>query len=62
MLRTLFFIEAYYQFKVVSEHIVGSSNNRADYLFRDQIGLFYTVGRIIFEDIKFRGYSKFHFK
>ena len=21
-----------------------------------------TVGRIIFEDIKFRGYSKFHFK
>ena len=22
----------------------------------------YTVGRIIFKDIKFRGYSKFHFK
>ena len=41
MLRILFFIEAYYQFKVVSEHFVGSSNNRADYLFRDQIGLFY---------------------
>ena len=24
--------------------------------------LYYTVGRIIFKDIKFRGYSKFHFR
>ena len=41
MLRMLFFNEAYYQFKVVSDHIAGNSNNRADYLSRDQIGLFY---------------------
>ena len=41
LLRTLFFIEAHFQFTVVSEHILGSSNNRADYLSRNQIALFH---------------------
>ena len=41
LLQTLFFIEAHFQFKVESEHISGSSNNRVDYLSRNQIALFH---------------------
>ena len=41
LLRTLFFIEAHFQFKLTSEHISGSSNIQADYLSRNQITLFY---------------------
>lgn len=41
ILRTLFFVEAHYQLRIVSQHIAGSSNNRADYLSRNQIGLFH---------------------
>ena len=33
-------VEAHFQFKLVSEHISGSSNNQADYLSRNQITLF----------------------
>ena len=41
MLRMLFFIEAHHQFHLVSEHIPGSVNNRADHLSRNQIALFH---------------------
>ena len=30
--------------------------------YSNQYREYLTVGRIIFEDIKFRGYTKFHFK
>ena len=34
MLRTLFFIEAWYQFKITARHIPGTLNTQADYLSR----------------------------
>ena len=40
MLRTLFFTEAKYQFKLVATHIPGIHNTLADYLSRNQLNLF----------------------
>ena len=42
MLRTLFFIEAQYQFKITARHIPGTLNTLADYLSRNELKSFYT--------------------
>ena len=41
MLRTLFFIEAQYQFKITARHIPGTLNSLTDYLSRNELKIFY---------------------
>jgi len=43
MVRTLFFIEARYQFKLKALHIPGKHNYLADYLSRNQMSTFHTM-------------------
>ena len=42
MLRTLFFIEAHFQFQIKSAHIPGVHNTLADFLSRSQVAKFHT--------------------
>ena len=37
MLRVLFFAEAYYQFRLLPQHVPGASNTLADHLSRNQL-------------------------
>ena len=41
MLRTLFFIEAHYQFKITAKHIPGTLNTWADHMSRHKLEHFY---------------------
>jgi len=42
MLRTLFFIEAQYQFKLIARHVLGKLNTLADYLSRNKLKKIFT--------------------
>ena len=43
LLRVLFFVEAHYQFTIAGKYIPGPNNTLADYLSRNQHGLFLTM-------------------
>jgi len=43
LLRTLFFIEVRYQFKLKASHIPGKQNYLADYLSRNQLSAFHKI-------------------
>ena len=43
MIRTLFFVEAHFQFQLKAAHIPGSHNTLADLLSRNQVAKFHTI-------------------